>query len=114
MCGRSGLVRGMNSEVFLADEPQLGGKVAVKEIPKGKLGNTFDEYFAEARAMFASAHPHVVPIQYACESADRICLVMPFFQNGSLADRIQGSPISPKEVIRVGQGRVKWPCKNPH
>ena len=31
--------QGQNSKVWLANEPQLGGSVAVKEIPESKLGN---------------------------------------------------------------------------
>jgi eukaryotic-like serine/threonine-protein kinase len=99
-----GVGQGMNSEVYLADELQLGGVVAVKEIPKANLGNTFVEYFAEAQAMFASQHSHVIPIQYACELPDTVCLVMPFFRNGSLTDRISQSPVSLSECLRIGQG----------
>src|SRR5436309_1911483 len=94
-----GVGQGMNSEVFLASEPQLGGQIAVKEIEKAKFGNNISEYFAEAQAMFATNHPNVVPVQYGCETSDRICLAMPYFPKGSLLDRIGNFPVSPLELI---------------
>jgi serine/threonine protein kinase len=99
-----GVGQGMNSEVFLAFDPQLGGEIAVKEIAKSKLGNNPSAYFAEAQVMFESAHPNVVPIHCACATADRICLAMPFFRRGSLADRIKDVPLPLQEALRVAHG----------
>lgn len=94
---------GMNSEVYLAHDPQLGGEVAAKEIPKGRFANP-DRYFDEAQAMFAVAHDNVVSVQYACETPETISLVMPYYQKGSLADRIQSAPLLLSETLRVAQG----------
>lgn len=101
---RIGLGQGQNSEVWRADEPQLGGHVAVKEIPQAKLGNTPAGFFAEAQAMFEAAHPNVVPVRYACTAGNNVSLVMPFFKKGSLLDRIRTAPLSLIEVRRVGIG----------
>lgn len=101
-----GAGQGMNSEVFLAKDQQLGGKIAIKEIPKSLLRKGgVKEIFNEAQMMFAAQHPrHVVPILYACDipNADTICLAMPFYKNGSLLDRIAKHPLPLKEVVRVG------------
>lgn len=99
-----GVGQGMNSTVFLATDPQLQGPIAVKEIPKARLGNTVQRYFQEARAMFASAHPNVVPIQYACQTSSAVCLAMPYYPAGSLASRISDGPLSLREIVRVGDG----------
>lgn len=99
-----GVGQGMNSTVFLADDPQLAAEVAVKEIPVSKLGNNPASFFNEAKTMFASEHKNVLPIRYACRTADRICLAMPFCNAGSLADRIRTNPLSLREVQRVGIG----------
>jgi len=40
-----GIGQGMNSTVFLATDPQLQGPIAVKEIPKSRLGNSVPRYF---------------------------------------------------------------------
>lgn len=100
---RIGVGQGMNSEVFLATDPQLGGQVAAKEIEKTRFANP-NSYFAEAQTMFATAHDNVVAVQYACQTATTISLVMPYFRNGSLADRIQDRPLQLSEVLRVVQG----------
>jgi serine/threonine protein kinase len=99
-----GVGQGMNSEVFLANDPQLGGRVAVKEIAKANLGNSVSDYFQEAKAMFATSHPNIVPIHYACQTPVHIALAMPYFPNGSLASRIDKDPLPIVELVRVAQG----------
>ncbi len=98
-----GVGQGCNSQVFLIDEAQLGGLLVAKEIEKKDLP-TSQTYFQEAQIIFASQNPNVVPINYACETPDTITLVMPYFSQGSLADRIQQNPLSLTEVIRIAQG----------
>ena len=98
-----GVGQGMNSEVYFAHDPQLGGDMAVKEIEKSKFGNDINAYFAEAQTMFAVNHPNITPVQYACATGDKICLAMPYFARGSLTDQITSCPISLSEVLRVGQ-----------
>jgi serine/threonine protein kinase len=93
----------MNSKVYLADDSQLGGEVAAKEIDKLRFPNPTG-YFDEAQKMFAVAHENVIAIQYACETPTTISLVMPYYQNGSLADRIKDRPLQLSDVQRVTQG----------
>jgi eukaryotic-like serine/threonine-protein kinase len=94
----------MNSEVFKAYDPQLGGEFAVKVIEKSRFGGDVTRFFEEARAMYANSNRNVVPIQYACETPTQIILAMPYYANGSLADRITPNPISLTELIRVAVG----------
>ncbi len=75
---RIGVGQGMNSEVYLADDSQLGGQVAAKEIDKARFANP-TAYFNEAQTMFAVAHDNVVAVQYACQTATTISLVMPYY-----------------------------------
>ena len=98
-----GVGQGMNSTVYLADDPQLGGEVAAKEIEKSRFTNA-SVYFDETQAMFAVAHDNVVAVQYACQTPDVISLVMPYYRNKSLANRIQDRPLQLSEVQRVAQG----------
>ena len=101
---RIGVGEGMNSEVFLAFDPQLNAEIAVKEIQKASLGNSPTRYFEEAGLMFASTHPHVVPPLYGCHTANQISVAMPYYRRGSLQGRINQAPLSPKECLRVGHG----------
>src|SRR5712691_1236146 len=83
-----GVGQGMNSKVYLADDSQLGGQVAAKEIEKSRFANP-NAYFDEAQTMFAVVHDNVIAVQYACQTPTTISLVMPYYHNGSLAERIQ-------------------------
>jgi serine/threonine protein kinase len=98
-----GVGQGMNSEVFLSHDPQIGGEVAVKEIEKARFPPSVPDFFEEAKAMFASEHPNVVAIRVASETPTHICLSMPFYKNGSLADRISTNPLRLSEIQSVGQ-----------
>jgi eukaryotic-like serine/threonine-protein kinase len=98
-----GLGQGMNSEVYLVDDHQLGGQVAAKQIEKSRFPNAAS-YFEEAKTMFAAAHDNVVEVQYACQTPTLISLVMPYYHMGSLADRIHDRPLQLSEVQRVAQG----------
>lgn len=98
---RIGVGEGMNSEVFMSTDPQLGGEFALKVTQKASFGGDIARYFEEAQAMFAVAHQNVVPIQYACQSATEIMLAMPYYRNGSLGTRISAKPISTSEFIRI-------------
>src|ERR1700730_2572036 len=97
-----GIGQVMNSTVYLADDPQLGGQVAAKEIEKSRFANQ-TLYFDETQAMFAVAHDNVIAVQYACQTPDIISLVMPYYRKGSLADRIQDRPLqlSETQLIRT-------------
>lgn len=98
-----GVGEGRNSKVYLADEPQLGGRVAIKEIDKTSFGDP-TQYFNEAQAMFRTTHANVVPILYACQTPSCISLAMPHFPAGSLAKRIKDGPLRLSEVLRIAQG----------
>jgi serine/threonine protein kinase len=104
-----GVGQGKNSEVYLSKDVHTGSEIVVKEIPKSLIRQSgLTDYFAEAKVMFpAGDNPqNVVPILYACDvsNVDAIGLVMPFYKNGSLADRIQQSPLGLCESIRVSLG----------
>lgn len=94
----------MNSTVYLAFDPYLKRDIAVKEVEKSKLGNDLDSFCVEARAMFAAADEHIVPIEYVCETADKVAFALPYFANGSLKDRIKNKPLVLKEFLQLGHG----------
>jgi eukaryotic-like serine/threonine-protein kinase len=98
-----GIGQGMNSTVYLAEDSQLGGQVEAKEIEKSRFANAAN-YFGEAQVMFANTHDNVVRVQYACQTPDLISLVMPYYQSGSVADKIRDRPMQLSEVQRVMQG----------
>jgi eukaryotic-like serine/threonine-protein kinase len=102
--GVIGIGEGMNSNVYRAFDPYLQRDIAVKVVSKVKFGNDFDSYCNEARAMFAAADPHIVGVEYVCETNDDFHLALPLFANGSLATRIKQHPLGLKDSLKVAQG----------
>lgn len=99
-----GVGQGMNSVVYLANDPQLGADIAIKEIRKTRLGNDPTHFFLEAQAMNAVGHPNVVEVKAAFQTSDLVCIAMPYYVDGSLLDLIHHNPIPAEMAIRVGQG----------
>jgi hypothetical protein len=62
---------GKNSQAFVARDHQLDAEIVIKRIVKANIQDA-GEFFAESKALYASAHPNVVPIHYACEDADHV------------------------------------------
>jgi serine/threonine protein kinase len=73
----------------------------MKQIAKADLdspGNFFDE----ASALYASAHPNVVQIHYACEDTDSIYLAMPYYRRGSVSGLVTGRHMTVREIVTIG------------
>lgn len=92
---------GRNSQTFVTHDHQLNAEIVTKRIRKATL-NSPDEFFAESQALYASAHPHVVQIHYACFDADHVYVAMPYYRNGSVKDLITGRHMTVREVVTLG------------
>jgi eukaryotic-like serine/threonine-protein kinase len=89
---------GKNSEVYLARDENLDAEVAIKEVLKSSI--SISDYFQEARLLYASRHPNIVAVNYACQDSDKIYVCMPFYTNGTVSDRLQREHLTPREIIR--------------
>jgi len=96
--GKIGGDEGQNSDVFLADDEQLGNELVIKQIEKSKFNQ--EDYFMEAHMMYASKHPNVVEIQYASQDDEYIYLAMPYYKNGSLNSLMEEKFLSVREIIK--------------
>lgn len=90
---------GLNSEVFLAHDPQIDAEIVVKKIPK-KAFVDHNQFFNEAQVMYGSKHNNVVEVKYACSDCDSIYLAMPFYQKGSLNNLINTRMLTVREIIK--------------
>lgn len=96
-----GGLAGKNSRVFLVFDQHLGAELVVKEVEKARIVDPA-HYFQEARAFHASKHDRVVPVHWAAERPDHICVAMPLMA-GSLSDEIRRVPLAPSRLIAVAQ-----------
>ena len=101
----SELGRGAMGVVFLAWDPQLKRKIAIKRLRTG--ADSFAEEAAristEAEAVAQLQHPSIVQIFDVGEAEELPYLAMEFCSGGTLAKRLDGKPISPRlaaELIR--------------
>lgn len=88
---------GKNSRVYLAHDEYMNAQIVVKEIPNS--GDT-QKLLLEAQILYASSHPNVVQIQYACKDDSNVYIAMPFYKNGSLKSIMANRMLTAREIIR--------------
>jgi hypothetical protein len=98
--------RGGFGTVYRGWQPALGRAVAVKVLDAPATDAESEARFRrEGRAMGAlSGHPNVVPVFATGAVGDRLYLVMPMLEQGSLADQLAHGPLPPAEVAQMGRG----------
>lgn len=92
---------GQNSRTYVSRDHQLDAEIVIKQIEKAKLRSP-DNFFDESKALYASAHPNVVQIHYACQDADSIYLAMPYYRKGSIKSLITGRHMTVREIVTAG------------
>ncbi|MFL5953001.1 MAG: serine/threonine-protein kinase [Gaiellaceae bacterium] len=92
------LGRGAMSSVWLAEDEELGRRVAVK-----MLGPTADRqrFQREARAAAALSHPNIAAVYDYGEAAGRPYMVLEHLPNGSLEERLKRGPLDDEETTRI-------------
>jgi serine/threonine protein kinase len=91
---------GQNSRTFIARDHQLDAEIVIKELAKRDLNAA--RFFGEAQALYASAHPNVVQIHYACEDDDNVYVAMPLYRHGSLKDLLARQFMTVREIVTIG------------
>ncbi|MBR0672570.1 serine/threonine-protein kinase [Neoroseomonas soli] len=92
---------GRNSKTYISRDHQLDAEIVIKQIAKKELASP-ENFFDESKALYASAHPNVVQIHYACEDAESIYLAMPYYRRGSVKEMITGKHMTVREVVAIG------------
>jgi serine/threonine protein kinase len=72
----------------------------IKQVEKSKLKSA-SVFFSESKILYASAHPNVVQIHYACEDNEFVYLAMPYYRRGAVDKLINGSFMTVREIIAV-------------
>ena len=92
---------GHNSRTYVARDHQLDAEIVIKEVPKARLVSA-PSFFEESKILYASAHPNVVQIHYACEDAGAIYIGMPFYRRGSVKMMMTAQRLTVREIVTLG------------
>jgi eukaryotic-like serine/threonine-protein kinase len=92
------LGRGAMSSVWLAEDQELGRRVAVK-----MLGPTADRqrFEREARAAAALSHPNIAAVYDYGEADGRPYMVLEYLPNGSLEERLKAGRLPDEDATRI-------------
>lgn len=97
--------------IFLAEDQELGRRVAVKVLDDRFAGNQQLRQRFKREALTAarlSGHPHVVTIFDVGESQGHPFIVMEYLPSGTLSERTPGEAVDPSRHWR-GSGRPQTP-----
>lgn len=83
------LGRGATSVVYLADDIELGQRVALKVLrPELTEGIPAERFLRETRLTGELRHPHIVPLLASGTAAGRLYFALPYMDGGTLRDRL--------------------------
>src|SRR3954454_7140477 len=92
------LGRGAMSAVWLAEDEELGRRVAVKTLAPSADRARFER---EARAAAALSHPNICSVYDYGEAEGRPFMVLEYLSGGSLEERLRGGPLDDDEALRI-------------
>jgi eukaryotic-like serine/threonine-protein kinase len=100
---RSKIGAGGMGEVYLAEDTQLGRRVAIKLLPDEILSNENAQkrLVREARAAATLDHPHICSVFEVGEANGRSFIVMQFIEGETLETRIKSKPLALKESLTI-------------
>jgi serine/threonine-protein kinase len=92
------LGQGPMSSVWLAEDEELGRRVAVKTLAPSADRARFER---EARAAAALSHPNICSLYDYGEADGKLFMVLEYLPNGSLEERLRAGPLSDDETTRI-------------
>ena len=95
--------RGGMAVVYLARDPQMERRVAIKMLGRAFLHDPdfLARFRREARLIAALEHRAIVPVYDFGEHEERPYLVMRYMYGGSLADRLARGPLSLSQALEI-------------
>ena len=99
----SSLGRGGMGEVWLADDTQLGRKVAIKFLTEALENDASarERLHREARSAAALDHPYICKIHEIAEVDGRTGIVMEHVSGETLRAALDRAPIAPQQALRI-------------
>ena len=102
-CVESLLGAGGMGEVYLARDPRLERRVALKILPPDLIGDVdrLQRFTREAKAASALNHPNVATIHDIGESVGVRFIVMEYVEGHTLAEKIAGGSLAVAEILDI-------------
>ena len=99
----SSLGKGGMGEVFLADDTQLGRKVAIKFLTEAleEDPTARERLYREARSAAALDHPYICQIHELADIDVRTGVVMEHVSGETVQARLRRSPLAAKEALQI-------------
>ena len=99
------LARGSMGAVYYAHQVALQREVAIKVLPRelSQLDEFEQSFKAEARAMAALPHPHLISVYDFGEVDGMLYLVMEYIEGESLSDAAHGQMVDPVQSVQIVQ-----------
>jgi eukaryotic-like serine/threonine-protein kinase len=105
VAGRFRLIRrlgaGAMASVFLAEDVELGRRVAIKRLHPDSGADVAPRFRREMRVAASLSHPNVVKVFDAIEHEGAVLLVMEYVDGPSLAQRMGDGPLPPDEALAI-------------
>lgn len=96
------LGRGPVSVVYLGEDHQQGGRVAIKVLELGASDRARARH--DVMAVWELAHDHIVATRACFEVGELFCVVLDHISGPDLGTRVRSNPLSPEESAAVGRG----------
>ncbi len=107
-------------EVYLAEDPRLARRVAIKVLPAGSMDDpqARKRLVREAQAAARLDHPNICAIYEVSEDAGTSFIVMQYVEGDTLASRLRLGPLDLRQAITVatqdGGGSRRGPLARHH
>jgi TolB-like protein len=100
---RSKIGAGGMGEVYLAEDTQLGRRVAIKLLPPETISDEHAQkrLVREARAAATLDHPNICSVYEVGEADGRSFIAMQYLEGETLDARIKGKPLELKESLNI-------------
>src|SRR5438128_8338467 len=100
---RTPLGAGGMGEVYLAEDTQLGRRVAIKFLPPDSISDEHarKRLVREARAAATLDHPHICSIYEVGEADGRSFIAMQYVEGETLDTRMKRKPLELKESLTI-------------
>jgi hypothetical protein len=92
---------GAMASVFLAEDCELGRRVAIKRLHPESPAEVAPRFRREMRVAASLSHPHVVTLFDAIVDEESVLLIMEYVEGPTLAERLRDGALEPAAAVEI-------------